>query len=77
MRIGRRHSVRAKHAMRCSDRGDAEHRHDIRLHPAHPDQNLTMYVQRIELAGWHLVEQTFSDDGADRRCSLRFACPEG
>ncbi|MFD7447468.1 hypothetical protein [Kitasatospora sp. NPDC059827] len=39
----------------------------------HPDRNLARYVERIEAAGWRLVERTYRDDGAHRRCSMRFA----
>ncbi|MFJ4094652.1 hypothetical protein ACIPYS_23960 [Kitasatospora sp. NPDC089913] len=60
------------HAVRCRERGDAEHHRSIRLHPVHPERNLALYVRRIEAAGWCLTERAFSDDGAYRRCSMRF-----
>ncbi|MFF2073921.1 hypothetical protein ACFVXG_04100 [Kitasatospora sp. NPDC058162] len=65
------------HAARCWERGDAEHRRSIRLHPVHPERNLALYVQRIETAGWRLGERAFSDDGAHRRCSMRFVRTAG
>ncbi|MFD9686093.1 hypothetical protein ACFXPX_20845 [Kitasatospora sp. NPDC059146] len=61
------------HAARCWERGDAGHERSIRLHPVHPERNLARYVERIEAAGWRLVERTYRDDGAHRRCSMRFA----
>ncbi|WP_149030487.1 MULTISPECIES: hypothetical protein [Kitasatospora] len=65
------------HAARCRERGDAEHHRSIRLHPVHPDRNLALYVRRIEAAGWQLTDQAFSDDGAHRRCAMRFARTAG
>jgi hypothetical protein len=59
-------------AQRCWERGDAKHHRSIRLHLVHPDENLALYVQQIEAAGWQLAEQAGNDDGAYRRCSMRF-----
>ncbi|MFD8597267.1 hypothetical protein ACFV1L_19910 [Kitasatospora sp. NPDC059646] len=63
------------YALRCFRRGDAEHVRSIRLHPVHPDQNLALYVGRIEAAGWGLSEQSFGVDGAFQRCEMRFVRP--
>ncbi|MER5636050.1 hypothetical protein ABT095_03750 [Kitasatospora sp. NPDC002227] len=63
------------HAARRWAAGDTEHRRTVGLHPAHPEQNLALYIHRIEAAGWQLADQAFHDDGAVRRCSLRFVRP--
>ncbi|RKE22057.1 hypothetical protein [Streptomyces sp. TLI_171] len=63
------------HALRCFERGDDEHVRSIRLHPVHPDQNLALYIGRIEAAGWHLEEQSFDVDEHYRRCRMRFVRP--
>jgi hypothetical protein len=65
------------HAVRCRERGDAEHHRSIRLHQVHPDENLALFIRRIEAAGWQLMERAFSDDGGYRRCSMRFARTAG
>ncbi|MFJ9606136.1 hypothetical protein ACIRS1_07220 [Kitasatospora sp. NPDC101176] len=65
------------HAAWCRERGDAEHLRSIRLHQAHPERNLALYVRRIEAAGWRMAEQVFGDDGTHRRCSMRFVPAAG
>ncbi|MFF4341784.1 hypothetical protein ACFY00_17845 [Kitasatospora sp. NPDC001540] len=63
------------YALRCFQRDDAEHVRNIRLHPVHPDENLALYISRIEAAGWHLAERSSGAEEPQRRCRLRFVRP--